>query len=77
MEAMQDRLDRQPEIMRVRQQTAGDPFGNLKLWMGASHFLTRTLKHVRTEMSPHVLAYNVKRVMRILGIGGMLKAPAT
>ena len=77
LEAMQDRLDRQPEIMRVRRQTAEHPFGTLKLWMGASHFLTRTLKRVRTEMSLHVLAYNLKRVMRILGIGGMLTALAT
>ena len=77
LEAMQDRLDRQPEIMRVRRQTAEHPFGTLKLWMGASHFLTRTLKRVRTEMSLHVLAYNLKRVMRILGIGGMLKVLAT
>jgi transposase len=77
MEAMQDRLDRQPQIMRVRRQTAEHPFGTLKLWMGASHFLTRTLKHVRTEMSLHVLAYNLKRVMRILGVGEMLKVLAT
>ena len=77
LETMQERLDRQPDIMRVRRQTAEHPFGTLKLWMGASHFLTRTLQHVRTEMSLHVLAYNLKRVMRILGIGGMLKALAT
>ncbi len=77
MEAMQDRLDRQPDIMRVRRQTAEHPFGTLKLWMGASHFLTRTLKHVRTEMSLHVLAYNLKRVMRILGVGEMLRVLAT
>jgi transposase len=77
LEAMQDRLDRQPEIMRVRRQTAEHPFGTLKLWMGASHFLTRTLKRVRTEMSLHVLAYNLKRVMRILGISEMLKVLAT
>jgi transposase len=77
LEAMQDRLDRRPEIMRVRRQTAEHPFGTLKLWMGASHFLTRTLQRVRTEMSLHVLAYNLKRVMRILGIGAMLKALAT
>jgi hypothetical protein len=76
LDAMQERLDRQPDIMRVRRQTAEHPFGTLKLWMGASHFLTRTLQHVRTEMSLHVLAYNLKRVMRILGIGGMLKALA-
>jgi transposase len=77
MEAMQDRLDRQPDIMRVRRRTVEHPFGTLKLWMGASHFLTRTLKHVRTEMSLHVLAYNLKRVMRILGIGEMLRVLGT
>ena len=74
---MQERLDRHPDIMRVRRQTAEHPFGTLKLWMGASHFLTRTLQRVRTEMSLHVLAYNLKRVMRILGIGEMLKVLAT
>jgi transposase len=77
MEVMQDRLDRQPDIMRVRRRTVEHPFGTLKLWMGASHFLTRTLKHVRTEMSLHVLAYNLKRVMRILGVGEMLRVLAT
>ena len=77
LEAMQDRLDRQPQIMRLRRETAEHPFGTLKLWMGATHFLTRTLTRVRTEMSLHVLAYNLKRVMRILGIGAMLKALAT
>jgi hypothetical protein len=76
MEAMQDRLDRQPDIMRVRRRTVEHPFGTLKLWMGANHFLTRTLKHVRTEMSLHVLAYNLKRVMRILGVGEMLRVLA-
>ncbi len=77
IEAMQDRLDRQPEIMRMRRQTAEHPFGTIKLWMGATHFLTKTLHRVRTEMSLHVLAYNLKRVMRILGIGEMLKVLAT
>jgi transposase len=77
LETMQERLDRHPDIMRVRRQTAEHPFGTLKLWMGASHFLTRTLKRVRTEMSLHVLAYNLKRVMRILGIGETLKVLAT
>jgi transposase len=77
MEAMQERLDRQPDAMRVRRQTAEHPFGTLKLWMGTCHFLMRTLQHVRTEMSLQVLAYNLKRVMRILGISEMLKVLAT
>ena len=52
--AMQRRLDRTPEAMRVRRQTVEHPFGTLKAWMGATHFLTRTLPRVRTEMSLHV-----------------------
>ncbi len=74
LEAMQLRLDRQPEMMRVRRQTVEHPFGTIKSWMGWTHFLTKTLARVRTEMSLHVLAYNLKRVMRILGIGEMLAA---
>jgi len=74
LEAMQLRLDRQPEMMRVRRQTVEHPFGTIKLWMGWTHFLTRTLARVGTEMSLHVLAYNLKRVMRILGIGEMMRA---
>jgi hypothetical protein len=71
---MQLRLDRRPEMMRVRRQTVEHPFGTIKSWMGWTHFLTKTLPRVRTEMSLHVLAYNLKRVMRILGIGEMLAA---
>ena len=74
LEAMQRRLDRQPEMMRVRRQTVEHPFGTIKYWMGWTHFLTKTLARVRTEMSLHVLAYNLKRVMRILGIGEMMRA---
>jgi hypothetical protein len=74
LEAMQQRLDRQPEMMRVRRQTVEHPFGTIKCWMGWTHFLTKTLSRVRTEMSLHVLAYNLKRVMRILGIAAMMRA---
>lgn len=77
LESMQHRLDRHPQIMRLRRETAEHPFGTLKLWMGAAHFLTRTLQRVRTEMSLHVLAYNLKRVMRILGVGQLMRALAT
>jgi len=73
IDAMQERLDRDPEKMRVRRQTVEHPFGTIKYWMGWTHFLTKTLARVRTEMSLHVLAYNLKRVMRILGIGAMLR----
>ena len=73
LDAMQERLDRQPDSMRVRRRTVEHPFGTLKAWMGATHFLTRTLARVRTEMSLHVLAYNLKRVMQIFGIAGVLQ----
>jgi len=74
LDAMQRRLDQRPDAMRVRRQTAEHPFGTLKTWMGATHFLTRTLKRVSTEMSLHVLAYNMKRVIAILGIGPLMEA---
>jgi hypothetical protein len=56
---MQQRLDRQPEMMRVRRQAVEHPFGTIKHWMGWTHFLTKTLARVRTEMSLHVLAYDL------------------
>jgi hypothetical protein len=62
---MQRRLERTPEASRLRRQTAEHPFGTLKAWMGATHFLTKTLPRVRTEMSLHVLAYNLKRALSI------------
>jgi transposase len=74
IEAMQQRLDHDPNKMRIRRQTVEHPFGTLKAWMGSTHFLMRTLKHVSTEMSLHVLAYNLKRVMRILGIAPLMQA---
>jgi transposase len=77
LEAMQRRLDRTPEASRLRRQTVEHPFATLKAWMGATHFLTRTLPRVRTEMSLHVLAYNLKRAMNILGTRALLQAIAT
>jgi transposase len=77
LDVMQDRLDRIPEAMGVRRQTVEHPFGTLKAWMGATHFLTRTLDKVRTEMSLHVLAYNLKRMITILGVGPLLAAIRT
>ena len=71
---MQQRIDKHPQAMRIRRQTVEHPFGTIKDWMGATHFLTRSLERVRTEMSLHVLAYNLKRVMKILGIGGLMVA---
>ena len=74
LEEVQDRLDRNPDAMRVRRSTAEHPFGTIKCWMGATHFLMRTLPKVATEMALNVLAYNMKRVMAILGVAGLLEA---
>jgi transposase len=67
LETMQRRLDRTPGTSRLRRQTVEHPFGTLKAWMGSTHFLTKTLPKVRTEMSLHVLAYNLKRALNIFG----------
>jgi transposase len=74
LEAMQRRLDRTPQASRLRRQTVEHTFGTLKAWMGSTHFLTKTLPRVRTEMSLHVLAYNLKRAMKILGTGPLIQA---
>ena len=74
LERMQRRLDRKPDAMTLRRRTVEHVFGTLKHWMGTTHFLTRRLEHVGTEMSLHVLAYNLKRVMQLLGIAQTMKA---
>jgi len=74
LDAMQVRLERMPEASKLRSQTAEHPFATLKAWMGSTHFLTKTLPRVGTEMSLHVLAYNLKRVMQILGVRPLIRA---
>ncbi|VTU17291.1 IS1182 family transposase [Variovorax sp. RA8] len=74
LERVQQRLDRKPVAMTLRRCTVEHVFGTLKYWMGSTHFLTKTLAHVSTEMSLHVLAYNLKRVIAILGIARTMKA---
>jgi transposase len=74
LERTQQRLDRNPDAMTLRRSTVEHVFGTLKHWMGWTHFLTKTIEHVSTEMSLHVLAYNFKRVIGILGMEGMMKA---
>lgn len=63
--------------MKVRRQMVEHPFGTLNYWMGSSHFLTKTLPRVSTEMRLHVLAYNLKRMMSIFGIAGLIEAIRT
>jgi transposase len=74
LEAVQRRLDEHPEKMRQRRETVEHPFGTIKAWMGATHFLMKTLPKVATEMALHVLAYNMTRVMNIMGIQSLMAA---
>ncbi len=74
LEAVQRRLDENPQAMRQRRKTVEHPFGTMKARMGATHFLMKRLKNVRTEMALSVLAYNLTRVMNILGIEPLLQA---
>jgi hypothetical protein len=74
LERMQARLDRRPQAGRLRRQTVEHTFGTLKAWMGATHFLTKTLPRVRTELSLHVLAYNLKRMIQMFGVQPLISA---
>jgi hypothetical protein len=74
LEAVQRRLDENPQAMRQRRETVEHPFGTIKARMGATHFLMKGLPRVATEMALHVLAYNLTRVMNILGIAPLIKA---
>jgi len=74
LEAMERRLEKMPNAARIRRQTAEHVFGTLKSWMGATHFLMKRLPNVKTEMSLHVLAYNLKRAMQIFGVVPLMRA---
>jgi transposase len=74
MEAAQQRLDDDPQAMRRRRETVEHPFGTLKMRMGATHFLMKRLPKVATEMALHVLAYNLTRVMNIMGVKPLIAA---
>jgi transposase len=74
LDEMQARLDQNPDAMRIRRSSVEHPYGTIKSWMGATHFLTKGLERVKTEMSLHVLAYNFRRLIAILGITSMLDA---
>jgi len=73
---VQQRLDANPEAMRQRRETVGHPFGTMKARMGATHFVTKALPKVAAEMALSVLAYNLTRVMNILGIKPLIAAIA-
>lgn len=74
LDDMQVRLEQSPDAMRIRRSTVEHPYATIKAWMGATHFLTKGLERVKVEMSLHVLAYNLKRLMTLLGIAGLMDA---
>lgn len=74
VDAMRDRLSGADDPMTLRRCTVEHPFGTLKAWMGTTPFLTRRLKNVRTEMALNILAYNIKRVIALIGIRGLMAA---
>jgi hypothetical protein len=73
LDDIEQKLNAMPEAIKVRAQTVEHPFGTLKFWMGARHFLMKRLENVRTEMSLHVLAYNLKRMMSIFGVSKLME----
>jgi len=73
---LDDLMASMPDSMLIRKQTVEHPFGTIKCWMGATHFLTRQLKNVSTEMNLHVLAYNLRRMMSIHGPENLIAAMA-
>lgn len=77
VEAMHDRMSRDPALMGLRRSTVEHPFGTIKAWMGATHFRMRGLGNVRTEMAFHVLAYNIKRMISLIGVRGLMRAIAS
>lgn len=73
LESVQNRLDHNPNAMSIRRRTVEHVFGTLKYWMGSTHFQTRRFERVSTEMSLHVLAYNLRRFISIFGITGAIE----
>jgi len=74
LDDMQVQLDQSADAMRIRRCSVEHPFGTIKSWMGATHFLTKGMERVKTEMSLHVLAYNFKRLITLLGVAGIMEA---
>jgi hypothetical protein len=74
LDNLNDRMERKPEMMKVRRSTVEHPFGTIKAWMGSTHFQMKTIKRVSAEMSLHVLAYNLKRVINIMGASQLIEA---
>lgn len=76
VDAMYSRMEKNPNLMRTRRCTGEHPFGTIKAWMGSTHFQMRRLYNVRTEMALPVLAYNIKRMINMIGAGALIIAMA-
>ena len=74
LDAMEERVNQKPDCMRIRGSTVEHPFGTIKSWLGPTHFQMRRLEHVSTEMSLHVLSYNLKRMLQIFGVAPLMAA---
>jgi len=74
IDALQRRMDLAPRSMRTRRRLVEHPFGTIKAWMGSTHFTMKRLTNVKTEIGLHVLAYNLKRVLQLLGPGKLMTA---
>ena len=74
LDELDARMEREPGMMKVRRSTVEHPFGTIKSWMGSTHFQMKTIKRVSAEMSLHVLAYNLKRVINIMGTKQLIAA---
>lgn len=77
LDDVEARLDQRPDMMKIRRSTVEHPFGTIKSWMGATHFQMKTLNRVKTEMSLHILSYNLKRVMNLIGPLQLIEAMRT
>ena len=77
LDDVEARLELENDMMKIRRSTVEHPFGTIKSWMGATHFHMKTLKNVQTEMSLHILAYNIKRVINIIGAVSLINMMKT
>lgn len=76
LDEVEKRLVENPTVMTLRKSTVEHPFGTIKCWMGDTHFKMKRMHHVSTEMSLHVLAYNIKRAIKLLGAKSLIQALA-
>src|SRR4051812_143952 len=74
LDRMQERLAKRPEVLNQRRETVEHPFGSIKQWMNQGAFLMRGLEKVRGEVSLTALAYNLRRVLNLVGFADLMTA---